>query len=197
MLTRALITTKPWHIVLVLLLLCGGISQIASGLYIYAKAELAQWLLDSAWQRTLSGEASVKPWQWADTWPVARLYLPDSETGLMVLSGSSPRNLAFGPGYMQASSYPGTVGNTVIVGHRDTHFRALELLSVGQRLTIEADDGTITDYRITDVVIADESQTALLRSGDDYLLTLITCYPFDALMPGGPLRFVVRAERAS
>lgn len=197
MLTRALITTKPWHIVLVLLLLCGGISQIASGLYIYAKAELAQWLLDSAWQRTLSGEARVKPWQWADTWPVARLYLPDSETGLMVLSGSSPRNLAFGPGYMQASSYPGTRGNTVIVGHRDTHFRALELLSVGQRLTIEADDGTITDYRITDVVIADESQTALLRSGDDYLLTLITCYPFDALMPGGPLRFVVRAERAS
>jgi len=25
------------------------------------------------------------------------------------------------------------------------------------------------------------------------MLTLITCYPFDALNPGGPLRYVVRA----
>jgi len=180
-----------------LVLVSIGLCQIASGSYIYAKAELAQWLLNSAWQRTLAGETKVKPWQWADTWPVARLYLPDSEASLMVLSGSSLRNLAFGPGYMQGTSYPGTIGNTVIVGHRDTHFKDLAQLSVGQSLSIETDDGRITNYRITDLVVADESQTALLQSGDDYSLTLITCYPFDALVPGGPLRFVVRAKSAS
>jgi sortase A len=186
-------SSKSWQWILALVLVSIGVSQIASGYYIYAKAEFAQWLLDSAWQRTLAGEVKVKPWQWADTWPVARLYLPGSETSLMVLSGSSLRNLAFGPGYMQGTSYPGTPGNTVIVGHRDTHFRDLAHLSVGQSLIIESDDGRSTNYRITDLIIADESQTDLLQTGDEYSLTLITCYPFDALVPGGPLRFVVRA----
>ncbi|MDK1025598.1 MAG: sortase [Gammaproteobacteria bacterium] len=65
---------------------------------------------------------------------------------------------------MQGSSCPGTIGNTVIVGHRDTHFRELEYLSVGQDLAIQTDDGNITNYRITDLIIADESQPGLLRS---------------------------------
>jgi sortase A len=188
------ILTGRKTLALVLVLLCGGLSQIASGLYIYAKAELAQWLMDSAWERTLAGERRVKPWHWADTWPVARLYLPDSGTGLMVLAGSSPRNLAFGPGYVEGTSYPGSIGNTVIVGHRDTHFKELKDLSIGQPLIIQGDDGRVTSYIITDLVIADESQTGLLRDEDDYSLTLITCYPFDALLPGGSLRFVVRAH---
>jgi sortase A len=188
------VTGKSWQLALALLLLGLGSSQIAAGLYIYIKAELAQWLLDSAWQRTLAGESRVKPWQWADTWPVARLYLPDSDTGLMVLAGSSPRNLAFGPGYVEGTSYPGSIGNTVIVGHRDTHFRELAHLSVGQPLMIETDDGNLTNYRITDLFVADESETGWLQAGDDYSLTLITCYPFDALVAGGPLRFVVKAQ---
>jgi sortase A len=178
-----------------LLLLCIGLTQVASGLYIHAKAELAQWLVDRAWERTLAGETHVKPWQWADTWPVARLYLPGSDSGLMVLSGSSPRNLAFGPGYVEGTSYPGSIGNTVIVGHRDTHFRALAELSIGQTLALQGDDGRMTIYRVTELLVAHESQTGLLLAGDDFSLTLITCFPFEAVMPGGPLRYVVKAHR--
>src|SRR5256885_14523208 len=58
---------------LLVLLFLVGVWQIGKGLYIQAKAQLAQVLVRDAWARTLAGERQVKPWQWADTWPVARL----------------------------------------------------------------------------------------------------------------------------
>ncbi len=59
------------------LLLLSGSWQLAGGLWIDAKALLAQRLISVAWERTLiAGEAGVKPWPWADTWPVARLQVP-------------------------------------------------------------------------------------------------------------------------
>ncbi len=36
-------------------------------------------------------------------------------------------------------------------------------------------------------------ETWVLRDAGDTRLTLVTCYPFDALRPGGPLRYVVTA----
>src|SRR5688500_11563212 len=55
-----------------------GVWQLANGAYIHAKAWLAQRLIASAWARTLEGEREVKPWPWADTWPVARLKVIDT-----------------------------------------------------------------------------------------------------------------------
>ena len=55
-----------------------GCWQLGSGLWIQAKAELAQVLLERAWEKTLAGEARARPWPWADTWPVARLRIPSS-----------------------------------------------------------------------------------------------------------------------
>jgi hypothetical protein len=59
------------------LLLVLGVWQLGEGLYIQAKAQLAQILVRSAWERTLAGERQVKPWPWADTWPVARHPAPE------------------------------------------------------------------------------------------------------------------------
>ena len=47
--------------------------QVAGGVWIHAKAVLAQILLERAWQQTRDGGERVRPWPWADTWPVARL----------------------------------------------------------------------------------------------------------------------------
>jgi len=113
----------------------------------------------------------------------------------MVVSGSSLRNLAFGPGYVEGTSYPGTTGNTVIVGHRDTHFKALQKLVIGQSLGLETSTGLKLSYLVSDLVVAHESHSQFLAATETDTLTLITCYPFDALVPGGPLRFVVKARR--
>ena len=101
-----------------------GVALLAAGFWLPAKAELAQHLLNRAWQRTTDGDAAAKPWPWADTHPVARLTLPGSDEPLTVLAGASGRNLAFAPTLLDGSAGPGAHGVSVIAGHRDTHFRA-------------------------------------------------------------------------
>ena len=96
-----------------------------NGMWLYAKAQLAQVLLERAWVRTLHGEQNVKPWSWADTWPVARLEFPRQHRSYIVLAGASGRTLAFGPGHVDGTAAPEEIGNCVISAHRDTQFRVL------------------------------------------------------------------------
>lgn len=166
-----------------------------SGLYIHAKALLAQVLLERAWTRTLAGEERVRPWAWADTWPVARLVLPRQETALIVLAGASGRNLAFGPAHLGATALPGSGGNAVIAGHRDTHFAALEDLVRGDVLELETVAGRVR-YRITELSVVDAHDGRVVQDEGLPRLTLVTCYPFHAIRPNTTQRFVVSAARA-
>ena len=99
-----------------------GLWQAGSAGYIHAKAWLAQVLLARAWTATLAGEARVRPWPWADTWPIARLQVPALGVDRIVLAGASGRTLAFGPGHLAGTPLPGEKGTSVLAGHRDTHF---------------------------------------------------------------------------
>lgn len=184
--------TRP-RTVLALGLALAAASQIGSAAWIHAKAELAQVLLERAWERTRQGGHAVRPWSWADTWPVARLRFPDAGEAMLVLAGGSGRTLAFGPGHLDGTPLPGAGGNSVIVGHRDTHFAVLERLRPGARIAVEV-PGREIDYRVTETFVAHESAGRVLRDAGREQLTLVTCYPFHALVPGGPLRWVVRAE---
>ena len=75
--TRQRVTTRVITLLVVTLVLL-GLWQIGSGAWIYVKAQLAQVLLQRAWAGTLAGQRDVKPWPWADTWPVARLVVPEN-----------------------------------------------------------------------------------------------------------------------
>jgi sortase A len=161
--------------------------------WIHAKAQLAYFLIDSAWARTCDGKGNVKPWGWADTWPVARLRAPRLKVNQVILSGATGRTLAFAPGHHAGSARPGTAGNTVIAGHRDTHFAFLKQLQPGDLLTLETSDGCLHPYRIATIGVYHQDRTELLQPTAERVLTLVTCYPFDAIVPGGPLRYVVRA----
>jgi sortase A len=90
---------------------------------------------------------------------------------------------------------PGEHGNVVIGGHRDTHFRFLKDLKAGDRLLLEGRDRELIDYEVTSTEVVDRERGDLLRDFGDDRLTLITCYPFDAIRPGGPERYVVTALR--
>ena len=186
-----------WFAGALALLLLVSTWELGQGLYIHAKAVLAQHLIESSWERTLAGRQAVKPWPWADTWPVARLDAPAQGVRLYVLDGASGRTLAFGPGYVAGTAPPGESGNTVLSGHRDTHFRFLKDLRIGSALTLETRTGARRTYRVTETRVIDRHDTRVLRSSDHAQLTLVTCYPFDALVPGGPLRYVVLADGES
>ena len=116
---------------------------------------------------------------------------------LIVLADASGRSMAFGPGLVAGTAPPGTPGNTVLSGHRDTQFRFLRSLAPGDRLRLEDARGAWHDYAVSDALVVDAQAVEILWDTDDSLLTLVTCYPFDALVPGGPLRYVVRATALS
>ena len=185
---------RRWIAAFAILLALAGASAFASGAYLHAKAELAQWLLHAAWNESRRSGAPIKPWPWADTYPVARLIAPGHDADVLVLAGASGRTLAFGPGHLDGSAMPGDAGNAVITAHRDTHFRFLRTVGPGDDLVVERKDGTRRHFRVRSAYVADHRELRLPRDGVVPTLTLVTCYPFDAVQPGGPLRYVVVAE---
>ena len=167
---------------------------LGNGLWIQAKAILAQHLISSAWQNSLEQGEPVKPWPWADTWPVASMTDHRSGRVFYILSGAQGNSLAFGPGNLHGSASPGTPGVSIVGGHRDTHFRFLKSSLPGDMLTVVNHQGNSSRWRIQGAAIHNIHQQQLLADADDQLI-LVTCYPFDALQSGGPLRYVVRAHR--
>ncbi len=172
-----------------------GFWQFGQGAYIPAKAWMAQELMLRAWDRAGRSAAQPAPWPWADTWPVARLLAKAGEVDLIVLAGGSGRTLAFGPGHLSASPLPGSHGNSVIAGHRDTHFRFLKDLAIGELLWLETPGGDAHGYEVVDLDVVDSRRSSVLLDSDASMLSLVTCYPFDTTEVGGPLRYVVTARK--
>lgn len=176
--------------------------------YIHAKAWLGQALLERAWQktqtmetqraqmqRTRQAQTAIKPWPWADTVPVARLSAPSAGEQTLILRGANGRTIAWGPGWREDSAAPGSIeGNSVIVAHRDTHFRFLKDLRIGEVLELENAQGKIFRYEIRRTRVVD-ADFALPLATDDARLTLVTCYPFDTLARDNRQRYLVEAVR--
>ena len=182
---------------LVVLLIGLGTWQIASAGWIHAKAMLAQRLIASAWEQARDGGPARRPWPWADMRPIARLTLPARGVNLYVLDNASLRALAFGPAHVGGTARPAGNGNTVLVAHRDTHFRFLERVEVGDEIDVEAALGQRARYRVNEVTIMDKDEARVMDEPGAPQLTLVTCYPFDAVRPGTPLRYVVVADRGA
>jgi len=177
----------------ILAIVVAGCWQFSTGSYVYAKAHLAQFLLENAWSKTIKGQKYAKPWSWADTYPIAKISFSESNKEFIVLAGGSGRTMAFGPGHVSSTPLPGDGGNTVMVGHRDTHFSVLKELEIGDEIGIQTANNRIR-YKVTNQFVVDQSQSEVMQDFGVELLTLITCYPFNTVQPGGPLRYVVQAE---
>jgi sortase A len=113
---------------------------------------------------------------------------------LIILEGGSGRTLAFGPGHLSASVMPGQSGNSIIAGHRDTHFQFLQFLSEGETILMEMPGGRNHLYRVSAIDVVDSRHGSILLDTDTAMLSLVTCYPFGAINAGGPMRYVVSAE---
>lgn len=152
------------------------------------KAELVQVLLQHSWDMQQKGEIK-KPWPWADTHALALLQVPRLAVQQIVLEGSSSRNLAFGPTLSKSSLH---LQDWIINGHRDTHFRFLQNLQRGDQLRLETAEG-IKIFTVDTLEIIDSREYDLVIEPGLSRLSLVTCYPFDAITSGGPLRYVVTA----
>ncbi len=167
--------------------------EFGSGAYIYAKAQVGQWLIARAWESSLRTHRPVKPWAWADTYPIGRLVVKELGVDQYVLSGASGRTLAFGPGHYAGTVDPGNKGRAVIAGHRDIHFLFLKDVQVGQAIAYQDRTGTWQHFLVEHMVVMDVNEEQLLLDAETPALALITCYPFHSIVPGGPLRYIVYA----
>ena len=178
---------------LALTLLLGGIVLVGQAVYIHAKALLAQILLERAFAQTLASGHDVKPWSWADTWPVARVSVPRLKASAIVLAGASGQALAFGPGQVERTPEAGDPGTAVYSAHRDTHFAFLGDVVLGDDIRVTRRDGRNVRFRVTGTAVVRWNASGIDPSSDGRRLALVTCWPLDAKFSGS-LRYVVYAD---
>jgi sortase A len=183
--------SKPRLIIAVLLSMIGAV-LFGQGIYIHAKAMLAQVLLERAFATSLTTGESVKPWSWADTWPMARISVKRLNASAIVLDGSSGQALAFGPGHVENTPDAGEPGIAVYSAHRDTHFRFLGDVVVGDVIDVVRRDGQSFRYSVTGTSVVPFNASGIDAQADGFELALTTCWPLDAVTPG-PMRYVVHA----
>jgi len=175
-----------------------GAACLAKAAYIPAKAALAGVLIERAFDRSQAAGAAALPWASMDARPLARLSVPRLGASEIVLDAETGQALAFAPAHMQQTVRPGAPGLSVIAAHKNTHFAFLQDLQAGDIVTVEAITGEVTAFKISAMEIVDKTESGIdvSASVDAPRIALVTCYPFDALSYGGPLRYVVYGEKA-
>ena len=169
-----------------------ALGRLGQGLWIRATALLAQVLLERAFAATLARGHPVKPWAWADTWPVARIEVPRLGRAEIALAGASGQALAFGPGHVERTPAAGDRGTAVYAAHRDTSFAFLGEVRIGDEIRVTRRDGRIFRFRVTDTSVVRWDASGIDPHADGRNLVLATCWPLDGKL-SGPLRYLVHA----
>ena len=123
---------------------------------------------------------------------LARLDAPSVQMTTSVLEGSDDGTLSRGAGHIEDTPFPGQPGNIGIAGHRDTVFRPLRRIKVGDPLAITTADRAYR-YRVNKTLIVGPDDVYVLDPTERPTVTLVTCYPFD-FIGHAPKRFIVQAE---
>jgi sortase A len=124
---------------------------------------------------------------------IAMLSIPRIGLAAAVLHGSDAWTLRRAPGHLEHTAYPGEPGNVVIAGHRDTFFRPLRNIRVGDDIFLDGSTGRF-HYEVTSLTVVNPRDVSVLAATEEATLTLNTCYPFWVL-GHAPDRFIVRANR--
>jgi sortase A len=128
----------------------------------------------------------------APGFPFARFEIPRLNVNVMVIEGDSDDELSHGAGHVPGTALPGNVGNVGIAAHRDTYFRPLRDIRVGDILVLKT-AGTTYEYAVKSTEIVAPDQSEVLNRTKDRQLTLVTCYPF-YYIGSAPKRFIVHAS---
>jgi len=139
-----------------------------------------------------SAGASHTPAAPAPGTPLARLEMASVQLSTVVLEGSDDGTLSRGAGHIEDTPFPGQPGNIGIAGHRDTVFRPVRRLKVGDTIDLTTAD-RVYRYRINKTFIVMPDDVYVLDPTPRPTLTLVTCYPFD-FIGHAPKRFIVQAE---
>lgn len=124
---------------------------------------------------------------------IGEIRIPRLSMKAVVVEGDSPRILRRAVGHVPTTPLPGDYGNVALAGHRDTFFRPLRNIRLGDEVTFEA-PGEILRYEVTSTQVVSPDEITVLAPSAGKELTLITCFPF-SYVGAAPNRFVVRARQ--
>lgn len=124
---------------------------------------------------------------------IGLLIIPRIKSKLAILEGTDPDDLEKGVGHYKGSYLPGKNGQIVLSGHRDTVFRHVGELKIGDPLMVKLPTG-VYSYTITHIKIVDSKDTSVITlQNKKEELILTTCYPF-RYIGNAPKRYIIYAR---
>jgi len=108
-----------------------------------------------------------------------------------VYMGTDRLTLDRGVGVVDIGAYPGEVGNIAMSGHRDSFFRPLKDIKLGDEINLRTAESN-QRFEVVDILIVDALDVSVLDPTETTVLTLITCYPF-YYVGYAPDRYIVKA----
>jgi sortase A len=136
----------------------------------------------------------ILPRRWTAPDPnvIGRLVIPKLSMDVVIREGADAATLRRAVGHLPASALPGTDGNFVVTGHRDTFFRSLRNIRKDDEVIAVA-PYAIHTYRVYEINIVSPDYVQALRPTSQPECTLVTCFPFDYI-GAAPRRYIVHAR---
>ena len=142
----------------------------------------------------LTKQIAIKPWPWADTYPIAELVFQRLDKSIVVLNGGDPTTLAFSAGAVAPFNQPNVTKPFVVAGHRDSHFAFLEDVTIRDIISLTDAQGQAQLFKVASIDIVDASAGQLSLIDNEQSLVLITCYPFKGIGSEANERYVITAK---
>ena len=121
------------------------------------------------------------------------LKIPIIDAELPIIEGTSEDELERGVGHYSNTKFPGQNDQILLSGHRDTVFRKMGDIKVGDTFIVELPYGTFT-YEMTHSTIVPADDTSIIQStAPNEELVISTCYPF-RYIGDAPDRYILYAK---
>jgi sortase A len=182
--TRAHLLQVAWYFFLTL-----GIFAVGYAGFVYADVHAYQALEMKKFNQ--AGLLS-EPHEMVDGDVIGEVQVPRLGLSAIVVQGDSAANLRRAVGHLSKSALPGEWGNVALAGHRDTFFRPLRGIQVGDEIRFKTPARSF-QYLVESIEVVGPSEMQVLAPSTGRDLTFITCFPFYYVGPA-PKRFVVRAR---
>ena len=169
-----------------------GLILIAKPSHFYLKGYVAQKLLESTWQKSKGKQQIIYPWIGAKSYPIGKISIDKVDLSYIILGGDMKQSLNFGIAHIENTSKPGNSGNIGLAGHRDSFFKKLEKIHLGDIIEIDSFKN-IKSFKVVDIQIISPNELKWLDQTEQNILTLVTCYPFDYI-GNAPMRYIIRAK---
>src|SRR5699024_3788293 len=120
------------------------------------------------------------------------LVIDKIDANLPIVEGTSEDDLKKGVGHYEGTAYPLEDDQIVLSGHRDTVFRRMGELQIGDIMKVRMPYGDF-DYEIVNTKVVPADDLSIIVPHDEETLTVTTCYPF-RYIGNAPDRYIIDAK---